>query len=91
MGKADVIRRQFSEATFERIIDCSGKCVLPGRSVCVMIQRKHHQQVEGGPGEAAFGGLCPVLGSTAQETHGVPGVGPVEGYKDYEGFGADLL
>ncbi|NWQ83764.1 HUTI imidazolonepropionase, partial [Columbina picui] len=30
VGQADVIRNQFSEATFERIIDCSGKCVLPG-------------------------------------------------------------
>ncbi|XP_010292128.1 PREDICTED: probable imidazolonepropionase [Phaethon lepturus] len=30
VGQADVIRNQFSGATFERIIDCSGKCVLPG-------------------------------------------------------------
>uniref|UniRef100_A0A8C5NQ30 Probable imidazolonepropionase n=1 Tax=Junco hyemalis TaxID=40217 RepID=A0A8C5NQ30_JUNHY len=30
VGQADVIRNEFSEATFERIIDCSGKCVLPG-------------------------------------------------------------
>ncbi|KAM7179722.1 putative imidazolonepropionase [Macrochelys suwanniensis] len=30
VGHADAIRRQFSEASFEKIIDCSGKCVLPG-------------------------------------------------------------
>ncbi|NWU97692.1 HUTI imidazolonepropionase, partial [Upupa epops] len=30
VGQADAIRRQFSEATFDRRIDCSGKCVLPG-------------------------------------------------------------
>ncbi|KAM4672018.1 putative imidazolonepropionase isoform 1-T2 [Amazona ochrocephala] len=30
VGQADVIRNQFSGATFERVIDCSGKCVLPG-------------------------------------------------------------
>ncbi|XP_009084902.3 probable imidazolonepropionase [Serinus canaria] len=30
VGQAEVIRNEFSEATFERIIDCSGKCVLPG-------------------------------------------------------------
>ncbi|XP_064307313.1 probable imidazolonepropionase isoform X2 [Phalacrocorax carbo] len=30
VGQADEIRNQFSGATFERIIDCSGKCVLPG-------------------------------------------------------------
>ncbi|NWT65925.1 HUTI imidazolonepropionase, partial [Prunella himalayana] len=39
VGQADVIRNQFSEATFERIIDCSGKCVLPGRCIFLMIQR----------------------------------------------------
>ncbi|XP_075284196.1 putative imidazolonepropionase isoform X5 [Opisthocomus hoazin] len=30
VGQADAIRSQFSGATFERVIDCSGKCVLPG-------------------------------------------------------------
>uniref|UniRef100_A0A2K5YF04 imidazolonepropionase n=1 Tax=Mandrillus leucophaeus TaxID=9568 RepID=A0A2K5YF04_MANLE len=30
IGPADVIRRQFSGETFEEIIDCSGKCILPG-------------------------------------------------------------
>uniref|UniRef100_A0A8C3F561 Probable imidazolonepropionase n=1 Tax=Chrysemys picta bellii TaxID=8478 RepID=A0A8C3F561_CHRPI len=30
VGHADAIRRQFSEASFEKIIDCSGKCILPG-------------------------------------------------------------
>ncbi|NXG50446.1 HUTI imidazolonepropionase, partial [Psilopogon haemacephalus] len=30
VGQADAIRRQFAGATFERRIDCSGKCVLPG-------------------------------------------------------------
>uniref|UniRef100_A0A8D0H5S7 Probable imidazolonepropionase n=1 Tax=Sphenodon punctatus TaxID=8508 RepID=A0A8D0H5S7_SPHPU len=30
VGHADSIRRQFSEASFEKIIDCSGKCILPG-------------------------------------------------------------
>ncbi|XP_047917163.2 probable imidazolonepropionase isoform X1 [Anser cygnoides] len=30
VGQADVIRNQFSGATFERKIDCTGKCILPG-------------------------------------------------------------
>lgn len=30
IGPADVIQEQFSEATFEERIDCSGKCILPG-------------------------------------------------------------
>ncbi|XP_030409769.1 probable imidazolonepropionase [Gopherus evgoodei] len=30
VGHADAIHQQFSEASFEKIIDCSGKCILPG-------------------------------------------------------------
>uniref|UniRef100_A0A8C8SZA5 Probable imidazolonepropionase n=1 Tax=Pelusios castaneus TaxID=367368 RepID=A0A8C8SZA5_9SAUR len=30
IGHADAIHRQFSEALFEKRIDCSGKCILPG-------------------------------------------------------------
>ncbi|KAM9170384.1 putative imidazolonepropionase isoform 1-T1 [Pangshura tecta] len=30
VGHADAICQQFSEASFEKIIDCSGKCILPG-------------------------------------------------------------
>ncbi|KAF7248734.1 putative imidazolonepropionase [Varanus komodoensis] len=30
VGDADAIRKQFSGVFFERIIDCSGKCILPG-------------------------------------------------------------
>ncbi|XP_075789803.1 putative imidazolonepropionase [Pelodiscus sinensis] len=30
VGHADAIHQQFSDASFEKIIDCSGKCVLPG-------------------------------------------------------------
>ncbi|XP_049638800.1 probable imidazolonepropionase [Suncus etruscus] len=30
IGPAEAIRRQFSDATFEERIDCSGKCILPG-------------------------------------------------------------
>ncbi|XP_066489928.1 probable imidazolonepropionase [Tiliqua scincoides] len=29
-GDSDVIRKQFSGAYFEKVIDCSGKCILPG-------------------------------------------------------------
>ncbi|XP_042324541.1 probable imidazolonepropionase [Sceloporus undulatus] len=29
-GEAGAIRQQFSGASFEKIIDCSGKCILPG-------------------------------------------------------------
>ncbi|KAH0616761.1 hypothetical protein JD844_028133, partial [Phrynosoma platyrhinos] len=29
-GDADAIRKQFSGASFEKTIDCSGKCILPG-------------------------------------------------------------
>uniref|UniRef100_A0A8U8CGH8 Probable imidazolonepropionase n=1 Tax=Geospiza parvula TaxID=87175 RepID=A0A8U8CGH8_GEOPR len=39
VGQADVIRNEFSEASFERIIDCSGKCVLPGR--CIFVIRRN--------------------------------------------------
>ncbi|NXN07874.1 HUTI imidazolonepropionase, partial [Indicator maculatus] len=39
VGQADVIHHQFSGATFERVIDCSGKCVLPGRWIFfIMVQ-----------------------------------------------------
>ncbi|XP_013925769.1 PREDICTED: probable imidazolonepropionase isoform X2 [Thamnophis sirtalis] len=30
VGDARAIREQFSGATFDKIIDCSGKCILPG-------------------------------------------------------------
>ncbi|XP_032644410.1 putative imidazolonepropionase [Chelonoidis abingdonii] len=30
VGHTDAILQQFSEASFEKIIDCSGKCILPG-------------------------------------------------------------
>ncbi|KAJ7415719.1 rna-directed dna polymerase from mobile element jockey-like [Willisornis vidua] len=42
------------------------------------------------PSEAASGLLCPNLGSSEQERHGAPGMGPVKGYKDAEGTGASL-
>lgn len=30
VGDARAIREQLSGATFDKIIDCSGKCILPG-------------------------------------------------------------
>lgn len=37
VGPVDAIRRQFSETSFEKIIDCSGKCVLPGSCIFLIL------------------------------------------------------
>ncbi|XP_042648864.1 probable imidazolonepropionase isoform X3 [Tyto alba] len=59
VGPADVIRSQFSGATFERIIDCSGKCVLPGDRCYACLQKMLLRYLQN---------CCPgTLGKTATE------------------------
>lgn len=43
------------------------------------------------PGDSTSGALCPFLGFTVQQGHGVPGESPAEAYKDDWGSGTSLL
>ncbi|PNJ83371.1 AMDHD1 isoform 2, partial [Pongo abelii] len=68
IGPADVIRRQFSGETFEEIIDCSGKCILPvGRSHLHGNSpgRRRDPLHRGAHAPSLRGGAVPLLPATA--------------------------
>ncbi|KAJ7425034.1 rna-directed dna polymerase from mobile element jockey-like [Pitangus sulphuratus] len=72
-------------------LSLSQQCALEAKKANAILAyvMKNIASVKGGDlapllshGDAASAVLCPLLGSSVQERHGAPGVGPAEGNKD---------